>query len=100
MKYLVIAFIAATVTGQAYAGCPEGFTFNSTLKKCEAVPTCPAGFALHPVQDLCVMKSPEGKCGAGNNYNAEEKTCETRILCPVGSEFMSDIAKCIRKEAS
>ena len=97
MKIVIAAVLVVIFTGMAYAGCPEGFTFNAALQKCETAPTCPPGFVLHKVDDICCMKSNEGKCPNGAKFNKQENTCEAQLVCPEGTLFEAEIDKCIRK---
>ncbi len=97
MKYAVIATVLSAVVGVAHAECPPGFTFNTAKKKCETIPTCPKGFALHAEQDVCSKPARSGKCQDGAKFNAKEKSCETPLICPPGTVFDQDIDKCLKK---
>ncbi len=96
MKYIAIVFVMFTASGVAWAGCPEGFVYNSTVQKCEIPPTCPPGFTIHPEHDICNMQASNGTCPPGSLYNASEKTCETSVVCPAGTVFNGDIEKCLK----
>lgn len=95
MRFVLIALLALAGTGTAYAGCPDGFTFNTTMGKCEIAPSCPKGFVLHPVQDICTAKPDAGKCPKGSAYNEKESACESQLICPTGTIFIEQIGKCI-----
>ncbi len=96
MRILILILLA--VPTLAFGQCPEGFFFNSTLKKCETLPICPVGFSLHPETDVCFKVSPDGKCSKGSVHNDMEKTCETPTICPAGTVYAMGIGKCLMDE--
>lgn len=97
MKYIICAVMLVTGIGMAYAECPEGYAFNTALKKCEIAPNCPPGFVLHAEDDFCSKKSSDGKCPDSSTYNQAEQTCEAELICPQGTVFVPDIDKCLKK---
>jgi hypothetical protein len=97
MRLLVIALLVMAGTGVAFAGCPDGFTFNTVMKVCEITPSCSEGFTLHPIHDICTAKPDAGKCPQGSSFNVKENSCETPLTCPPGTVFMEQIDKCILK---
>jgi hypothetical protein len=95
MRSVLIALLVLAGTGMAHAGCPDGFTFNTSMKKCEIVPSCPKGFTLHPVQDICTAIPDAAKCPQGSTFNVKENSCESALVCPPGTVFIYQIDKCI-----
>jgi hypothetical protein len=97
MRITVVTMLLCAVTASAFAGCPDGFTFNTTLKKCEIIPSCPETFSLHAEHTVCQASPNEGKCPPAASYNIMEKMCETDIICPSGTQFDNTIDKCLQK---
>ncbi len=95
MKILILSLILLPTI--AFAECPKGYTLNTAYNKCETIPVCPTGFALHPETDIC-FRPFSGKCLKGSVRNEADNTCVTPTICPEGTLYNMEIGKCLTKE--
>jgi hypothetical protein len=78
-----------------YTTCDSGWTYDSTVRRCKAAPTCPAGTSIDPVSNLCVYpyaSCSQGKvqCTGGQYYDSINKVCiYGKTSCPTASYTLS-----------